>query len=313
MNIDTSTNQTQKSHNNSVPWGHSLEQKKQNTIWLFLQNTGGTDCNPQGLFKLAALWDFMEEMDVDVAAMWHGIKSSQIYGHQNKTKYWWENTHWSLTHNQRDLHAAPYQPGGTRIVIFNQLSYRAQCPSDDISGLGRWYLAWSRGKHNQFLRIVSLYWLCLLSGPLSMYQQQIRFWASKKIDCCLHQKLLEDLRWEITKWQDYGDFIVILVNTNEDVISKDLNQFFKGLQLVKLIPSLWSLMPMHQRGSKAIDGIYISWALLKDAKGGILPSGLVIGSNHWSVWLDLRVEPSTRPSCKVTMLLLEKSGSMDHP
>jgi len=100
---------------------------------------------------------------------------------------------------------------------------------------------------------------------------------------------------------------VILANMNEDVISKDLNQFFMGLQLVEAISFLHSqsLMPTHQRGSKAIDGIYLSQALLEHAKGGILPLGLVTSSDHQAVWLDLRAEhiemhqqdPVTRLQC----------------
>jgi len=75
---------------------------------------------------------------------------------------------------------------------------------------------------------------------------------------------------------------VILADMNEDVISKDLNQFFMGLQLVEAISLLYgrSPTPMHQRGSKAIDGIYLSQALLKHAEGGILPLGLVTSSDH---------------------------------
>jgi len=113
------------------------------------------------LIKLAALQEFMDKTEVDIAALmecnvaWDKIEP--YLWPPEQTKYWWENAHWSLTHNRRDLHAAPYQPGGTGIVVVNQLSYRVQRPGDDISGLGRWCWTRLRGKHNQFLRIISLY------------------------------------------------------------------------------------------------------------------------------------------------------------
>jgi len=47
---------------------------------------------------------------------------------------------------------------------------------------------------------------------------------------------------------------------------------------------------MHQRGSNAIDGIYISQALLENATGGILPLATVMASDHRALWLDIRAE-----------------------
>jgi len=95
---------------------------------------------------------------------------------------------------------------------------------------------------------------------------------------------------------------------NEDVISKDLQTFCHGLQLVEAISSLYgcSPVPTHQRGSKAIDGIYVSKALLDNASGGILPLGTVMASDHRAIWLDIRAEhiemhhydTVQRPACR---------------
>jgi len=46
-------------------------------------------------------------------------------------------------------------------------------------------------------------------------------------------------------------------------------------------------VPMHQRGSTAIDGIFLSPSLLEDVQGGFLNFGEVTISNHRAVWLDL--------------------------
>jgi len=61
------------------------------------------------------------------------------------------------------------------------------------------------------------------------------------------------------------------------------------IQLVEAISSLygWSPIPTHQWGSKAINGIYVSKALLAYAVGGILPLGKVKKSDHQAIWLDI--------------------------
>jgi len=51
-----------------------------------------------------------------------------------------------------------------------------------------------------------------------------------------------------------------------------------------------SLQSTHQRGSKAINGIYVTKALLANATGGILPLGMVTASNHRVIGLDIWVE-----------------------
>ncbi len=169
-------------------WGHTLGQKGAHTIRLLLQNTGGIDHKPGGSVKLAALYEFMQEAQVDIAALtecnttWNKLDHSELPSQQ--TKYWWENAHWSMSHNRQDPDSAPYQPGGTGIVVVNQLSHRAQRPGDDKAGLGRWCWARLRGKNNKHLRVVSVYRPCPSNGPLSTYQQQVRYWSVQNIDCC---------------------------------------------------------------------------------------------------------------------------------
>jgi len=178
-------------------WGHAIGPKNPNTIRLLLQNMGGIDLHPRGSVRLAALQDFMTMRQVDIAVM---TECDSAWQHvdfklwpQQQTKSWWENTHWSLTYNRQDPDAEAYQPGGVGKVVVNQLSYRAQRPGDDTVSQGRWCRARLRGKHNQYLRVVSLYRPCKSSGPLSTYQQQVRFWSSKQVDTCPCDQILYDL------------------------------------------------------------------------------------------------------------------------
>jgi len=51
-----------------------------------------------------------------------------------------------------------------------------------------------------------------------------------------------------------------------------------------------SPIPTHQCGSKAIDGIYVSQALISHAKGWILQPGQVMHSDHRAVWIDIQAD-----------------------
>jgi len=172
----------------SDQWGYEIGPKNLNTIQLLLQNVGGIDMHPQGSVKLAALQEFMMDHKVDIAALTEcNVAWKQIdlkLWHQEQTKFWWENSHWSLTHNRQDPDAAPYQPGGMGILVVNQLSYRAQRPGNNTVGLGWWCWAHLRGKQNQFLQVVSLYRPCKSNSPLLMYQHQVWYRSSKWLKCC---------------------------------------------------------------------------------------------------------------------------------
>jgi len=84
-------------------WGHEFTTKYPNTIRLLLQNMGGIDLKPEGSVKLAALHSFMQEAQVDIAALtecnvaW-SLVDWDLYPSE-QTKHWWENAHWSVTHN----------------------------------------------------------------------------------------------------------------------------------------------------------------------------------------------------------------------
>ncbi len=91
----------------------------------------------------------------------------------------------------------------------------------------------------------------------------------KELTCCPREKWLFDLQQAIIQWQEEGKYIVLLVDMNEDVISEDLLQFCKDIDLVEAISLLHgcSPIPTHQHSCHAIDSIYISQALLHNTFG----------------------------------------------
>jgi len=127
--MEARTPQTERQKVNDS-WGHQLNPKQPATIQIILQNIGGIDMTDSGSVKLAALWDFTKEAQEDICAIrecnvdWrHAL--AHLYP-KEQTRYWWESSHWSISNNLQETNDAAYQPGGTALVIMNQLSHRAQ-------------------------------------------------------------------------------------------------------------------------------------------------------------------------------------------
>ncbi len=233
-------------------WGQALNSKRPNTIRMLVQNIGGIDIHKRGSVKMAALHEFMENQQVDLVAItecnaaWSKI-DPELWP-QEQTRFWWDSAHWSLTHNRQDPDAAVYQPGGTGLLVVNQLAHRAQRPGDDTAGLGRWCWARLRGKGNKYLRLISAYRPCPSAGPLSTYQQQVRYWSSKQDNSCPREKWLHDLQEEILRWHEVGDYVVLMADMNEDVNSETIQHFCQETNLVEIISELYrpSPLPTHQ-------------------------------------------------------------------
>jgi len=264
----------------------------------YYQNAGSKhwwDWHTQtGSVKMAALHEFMEDQQVNLVAItecnaaWSKI-DPELWP-QEQMRFWWDSTHWSLNHNRQDPDVAAYQPGGMGLLVVNQLAHRAQRPGDDIAGLGWWCWACLHGKGNKYLRLISAYRPCPSAGPLSMYQQQVRYWSSKWNNSCPWEKWLHDLQEEILRWHEVGDYVVLMADMNEDVNLETIQHFCQETNLVEIISELYgpSPIPTHQWGQKAIDGIFVSRALiLQHTTGGILQLRQVTPSDHCALWMDI--------------------------
>ncbi len=137
--------------------------------------------------------------------------------------------------------------------------------------------------------MVAAYRPCKSDGPLTTYQQQLRYWYKHKQTKCPKTLFLNNLAKEIQQWQEEGDKVIVLADMNEDVLAPEINKFCQATHMVEAIAALHgkSPMPTHQCGSRAIDGIFLSHSLLEDAKGRFLEFGEVTVSNHRAVWIDI--------------------------
>jgi len=166
-------------------WGNQLGKKHQDSIRICFQNVGGLVTTTDGDLKLTVLRHFTQQFHIDVFAFaehnicWDLIPKQQQLA--ERTRGWWENAHWAMGYNKREKYPIAHQPGGTGIAVLNKLSHRALKPGGDQTGLGRWCWVRVRGQSGQILRIVLAYRPCYSSGPLSTYQQQVRYLAT--INC----------------------------------------------------------------------------------------------------------------------------------
>jgi len=186
--------------------------------------------------KLMALWNYINDAEVDICVITKcNINWKQAPAHLYPTKqphYWWENSQWSVTHNNHKTNEVVYKPGGTALAIINQLSHWAQCPGNDKVGLGRWCWAQLHGKHNKILRIVSAYCQCKSNGILTTYQQQVRFGAKQNNRTCPRTRFLQELSQDVISWTKEGEEVIVLANMNDDIWDKDIIQFCKDTSLV---------------------------------------------------------------------------------
>jgi len=119
-------NKQQANHTDrTTTWGNQLGLKDPHKIRFVLQNIGGINMADNGSLKLAALRSFMNAAQVDICALTEcNVTWNQAPSHLHpaeQTRYWWEASHWNLSHNQQESNEAAYQPGGTGIVVVNQL------------------------------------------------------------------------------------------------------------------------------------------------------------------------------------------------
>jgi len=208
-----------------------------------------------------------------------------------RTCGWWENCHWSLSHNHNEPNKTPHQPGGTGLLCVNNIVHQASKPGDNPLGLGRW--CWIRicGPKGFSLWVILMYCPCFSTGPLMTYQQQV--WQLTKIHRfeCPRMAILLDISKEILGWQELGDHVMLLMDFNDPVMDQSVKSWAAKLGLVEAITWLHQEHPppTFQCGSQPIDRICIAPQLLPFTAGGFLSFGDVVPSDHWAIWLDIHL------------------------
>jgi len=275
-------------HRSMAAWGNLLGRKPCNTVRVCFQNLDGISQLPEGdgTLKLQLLLQFMTTFQVDIFTVaelntcWDLLPPDQRL--PNRMKGWWENSHWSLSHNCNDSHSSIYQPSGTGIVVTNALSHCALKPGDDPLGLGHWCWVLLRGQNSHNVQIISMYCPCKADSALSTYQHHLHTLGRLKHNLCPKQAILDDLAKEITLWQEAGKTVIIAADFNDDICSNFLRRFYLQFSLSDVCSTLHgsALPATHNCGTLPIDSIFAPAALIPMCHAGYLAFSEGVLSDH---------------------------------
>jgi hypothetical protein len=106
------------------------------------------------------------------------------------------------------------------------------------------------------------------------------------------KQMIDDLQVLIKKWNEQNDKMIILIDVNDNLYNKDsfLPNFLSQTNQISLIPNSFNHPPTHARGSRCIDYIFGSTALVQH----ITASGITgfydrpyVHSDHRGLFVDI--------------------------
>ena len=97
----------------------------------------------------------------------------------------------------------------------------------------------------------------------------------------------EDLAKAIVHWQNKGDQLILMGDWNEVIVSGNLTKWMNTFGLSEAITNMHGRNPppTFQRGTDAIDGIFVS-STVKTTQAGFLGFGDIPG-DHRGIWIDV--------------------------
>ena len=148
-------------------------------------------------------------------------------------------------------------------------------------------LAYHSWKNNLHTSIITAYRpSSKVEGPNSVYQQQLRYLTALQINQCPIKLWFDGLAQLIQKKMKEGHEIILMADANDNVKSSAIRSWATKIGLEEAVSKTTSKdIPTHQRGSKPIDGIFLSHSLTS-SKAGYLPFG-EFQSDHRALWVDI--------------------------
>ena len=205
------------------------------------------------------------------------------------TQSWHEHRRIQVSYNTTTPTCKQFQPGGTAMMTFGELTFRISYEGCDQRRLGRWSTVTLTGKNDINTTILTCYCPSRSTSIGSSYAQQLLYIANNKDNLpdvnCPRQLFGIDLKNEIEKFMNKGHKIIVMgdFNSNYD----DLSTWMYEIGLIDLISNKHGQCPVtHTRSaSSPLDVVYGS-ANLKITRGGFLPFNKLL-SDHRGLWLDI--------------------------
>ena len=165
----------------------------------------------------------------EIGLYWPKVEETDKWGKRLRGRGHGIKSVFSFNSNEHEITSAR-QPGGTAIITNTRLSSRFKESGTDPRKLGRW--AWIRCGDDKKVHttFISVYRPCLSStgGCTTTYEQHRHHIPTDKEP---RKLLLEDLTDLTLSFQAKGDNIVIDMDANQDINSRQLRTFMNSLNL----------------------------------------------------------------------------------
>ena len=268
-------------------WGHKMKRKEDKIIRVSFVNVNGIGAFAKHI-KSEGVRNYMVEKTVDVM----GIAETNVHWGKvhnkdtiwDRTKAWAPDRRIGVSYNTQQRITGRHQQGGTATIVTNDISYRYKSSGYDTSGLGRWSWVLVSGKQNCITRFVTVYAPQKGgNGMNTVYEQHLAHLKENPI-----RAFWKDLANDIATWQKHGEQLILSGDWNEDVAGTNLKTWMGTFGLREAITTMHSSKPppTFQRGSHAIDGIFVS-PNIDVYRSGYLGFGEVPG-DHRAIWIDVR-------------------------
>jgi hypothetical protein len=207
-----------------------------------------------------------------------------------RVRGWFRSTHISYSYYENLPNPRKYQPGGTVILSRNEAADRVMGAGKDAE-LGRWSWTQYRGKRNISVKVYTVYHpVENKHDEYSAYQQQLDFFYEQGREVDPRKVLIDELCVELKAVLDKGEQVVVILDANEDIRRGYAQEQFEKIGLVEaIIDRHGDAPPTYDRGSKPIDGIFVSPTLRGCRCGyeafGDGPPGIT----HRLIWIDIPV------------------------
>ena len=188
-----------------------------------------------------------------------------------------------------------YQPGGTCMIMQNNVLGTIDKYDSDKRGLGRWTYFIIQGKNNKKVAFITAYRVSQNSvpGDDTVYAQQYRLLRRQNIMNPKPKKVFDDdLCQLLTDWKNANIDIVLMIDANAEITDKQLQKISQSAQLYDIMSSRHGMNcpRTYVRGNKRIDYILGTKNIVNAiSKCGILAFNTGIISDHRALWLDLEI------------------------
>ena len=277
--------------------GDNIKRKTKNTTRILSININTfpkNSANQNENVKLQLLQSLIKETEPDILATqedncyWPNIPTYNRP--KNKCKKWFSELKIASTYNTLQSPPGTHLQGGQSVWLTNDMAHRYIQEEKDPKQMGRWIYQSIKGKNGQVIRIYSAYRPCVSHGENTIYAQQTRGLTTLNDTRCPRVAFLEDLKTEIETANDKQEWVILAMDANTDITTKEIENFARTVNLINPITERHGSEgpPTYMRGSKQIDAILIS-PQIRIEECGYLPH-IASPSDHRVLWIDIKNE-----------------------